>query len=59
MFCFDFQAFKVNENDKQNEMIIFGALALLFPPLFKIALGRKLWNIVDVVVGIGLLTSIF
>jgi hypothetical protein len=34
-------------------------LALLFQPFFKIALGRQIWNIVDVVVGIGLLISIF
>jgi len=30
-------------------------LALLFQPFFKISLGRTLWNIVDVIVGIGLL----
>jgi hypothetical protein len=33
-------------------MIIYGGLALLFQPFFKIALGREMWNIVDVVVGI-------
>jgi len=27
--------------------------------LFKIALGRQMWNIVDVIVGVGLLVSIF
>ena len=35
--------------------IIFGALALLFQPFIKIALGRVMWNIVDVIVAIGLL----
>ena len=30
--------------------VVFGALALLFQPFFKIALGRILWNIVDVIV---------
>jgi hypothetical protein len=40
-------------------MIIYGGLALLFQPFFKISLGRQIWNIVDVVVGIGLLISIF
>jgi hypothetical protein len=40
-------------------MIIYGGLALLFQPLFKITLGRQMWYIVDVVVGIGLLISIF
>lgn len=37
----------------------FGVLALLFQPFFKIALGRELWNVVDVVVGIGLIISVF
>lgn len=44
---------------KETQMIVYGALALLFQPFLKIALGRELWNIVDVIVGIGLLLSIF
>ncbi len=44
---------------RQTEMIIYGGLALLFQPFFKIALGREIWNIVDLVVGVGLLISIF
>lgn len=32
--------------------ITFGSLALLFQPIVKIALGRMMWNIVDVVVAI-------
>lgn len=40
------------ENSKKNDlfMIVFIALALLFQPFFKIALGRDLWNIIDVIV---------
>ena len=52
-------AYQVNQQGRQTEMIIYGGLALLFQPFFKIALGREMWNIVDVVVGIGLLISIF
>jgi len=52
-------AYQANQQDRQKEMIIYGGLALLFQPFFKIALGRQMWNIVDVVVGIGLLISIF
>lgn len=52
-------AYQANEKGKQTEMIICCGLALLFQPFFKIALGRELWNIVDVIVGIGLLISIF
>jgi hypothetical protein len=52
-------AYQANQQGRQTEMIIYGGLALLFQPFFKIALGRQIWNIVDVVVGIGLLISIF
>ena len=52
-------AYQANQQGRQTEMIIYGGLALLFQPFFKIALGRQIWNIVDVVVGIGLIISIF
>ena len=35
--------------------ITFGALALLFQPFIKIALGRAMWNVTDVVVALGLI----
>ena len=34
---------------------VFAAFALLFQPFFKVALGRTIWNIVDVIVAVGLL----
>ncbi len=56
---FGILAYQANQQGRQTEMIVYGALALLFQPFFKIALGRELWNIVDVIVGIGLLISVF
>lgn len=52
-------AYQANEQGKQVEMIIYGVLAILFQPFFKITLGREIWNIVDVIVGIGLILSIW
>lgn len=52
-------AYQANQQSRQAEMIIYGALALLFQPFFKVALGREIWNIVDVIVGIGLIISLF
>lgn len=52
-------AYQAREEAKIEKMIVYIALILLFQPLYKIALGRQLWNIVDVVVGVGLLLSIF
>lgn len=56
---FSILAYHAFKTEKQIQMIIYGALALLFQPFLKVALGRELWNIVDVIVGIGLLLSLF
>jgi hypothetical protein len=55
---FGILAYNANEQDKKTEMIIYGGLALLFQPFFRIALGREMWNIIDVIVGIGLFRSL-
>lgn len=52
-------AFLANQQNKAIEIIIYIMLAILFQPLFKIALGRQIWNIADVTVGVGLLLSLF
>ena len=52
-------AYQAHEQGRQTEIMIYVGLALLFQPFFKFALGRQMWNIVDVIVGIGLLISIF
>ena len=47
---------------KRNEIdvtiLLYIALALLFQPFAKVVLGRTLWNIVDAVVGVGLLLTL-
>ena len=52
-------AYNANEQRHKREVIIYVCLAILFQPLIKIALGRVVWNVVDVIVGIGLIASIF
>jgi hypothetical protein len=59
MVGFAYFAYSASEQKKQNEVFIFIALAILFQPFIKIALGRTIWNIVDVIVGIGLIASLF
>jgi len=49
---------QANQQGKSNEVFLYVLLALLFQPFIKVALGRTLWNIVDVVVGVGLLLSL-
>ena len=52
---FDYQK---NKN-LNSTVIIYLMLALLFQPFIKVALGRNIWNLVDVVVSVGLIISIF
>ena len=56
---FGILAFQANENKQKEMTIVFIGLALLFQPFLKIALGRQIWNIVDVVVSIFLIITIF
>ena len=58
MAGFAWLAFMANEYGRQNEIFIYIALAILFQPIFKIALGREVWNVVDVVVAAGLILSL-
>ena len=48
-------AYKYYQAENERLAWTFGTLALLFQPFMKIALGRLIWNIVDVVVAIGLI----
>lgn len=55
MVVFSVMAFQYYEKKQETLMVVFGALTLLFQPFVKIALGRTLWNVVDVVVAILLI----
>ncbi|WP_315543084.1 DUF6804 family protein [Capnocytophaga leadbetteri] len=46
-------------NEIDIEILLYIALALLFQPFNKLPLGRTIWNIVDVIVGVGLVASLF
>lgn len=59
MAGFGYLAYNANEQEAKNEAFIYLALVVLFQPFLKIALGRALWNGIDVVIGIGLIVSIF
>ena len=59
MIGFGILAFQSSESENKTLVIVYGALALLFQPFLKIALGRELWNVVDVIVGVGLIITLF
>jgi hypothetical protein len=55
---FVYLAYQANQNRQPQLVILYVCLAILFQPFIKISLGRTIWNIVDVVVAIGLLLSL-
>lgn len=54
MVFFGVLAFNSYQRKQEGWTVAYAALALLFQPFFKIALGRGMWNVVDVAVA-GLL----
>lgn len=59
MAGFGILAYYMYKEAKNVEMIVYICLIILFQPIIKIPLGRLIWNIVDVIIGIGLIISIF
>ncbi len=54
---FGLLALGANERNEKNWVITFIVLAIMFQPFIKISFGRSLWNIIDVIVAIGLIGS--
>jgi hypothetical protein len=57
MLGFTYLAYEAFLEDNKTLLIVFLLLTLLFQPIIKISLVRTLWNILDVLVGTGLLIS--
>lgn len=58
MSTFIYLGIKHFKNKQESIGFIFISLALLFQPFFKLALGRILWNLVDMIVA-GILILLF
>ena len=56
---FGIYAYKCYVAKKEGLTWVFVTLALLFQPFAKIALGRVIWNVIDVIVAIGLIVLFF
>ncbi|MDD7526453.1 MAG: DUF6804 family protein [Bacteroidaceae bacterium] len=55
MVAFGVMAYRYYTQSKVALTVTFASLALLFQPFIKIALGRTIWNVVDVIVAILLM----
>lgn len=58
MVAFGLMAYRYYVGHKAIAAVVFGVLALLFQPIYKIALGRATWNVIDVLVA-GLLVGLY
>ena len=54
MIIFGCMAFNFYKNKQIIFCVIAGSLSLLFQPFFKMAFGRVIWNLIDVIVAIAL-----
>ena len=59
MVVFGVMAYRYYHEKNEKLAWTFGILALLFQPFAKVALGRLVWNIVDVMVAVGLIALFF
>ena len=59
MVVFGYMAYQYLEEKNQKMMITFGALTLLFQPFMPLALGRQMWNLVDVAVALLLFVVVY
>ncbi len=58
MIGFALLAYFSYEQKRNVEVIVYVALALLFQPFIKVALGRTIWNVVDILVALGLIGTL-
>lgn len=59
MACFGVLAYQSYQQKQEGWTVAYASLAILFQPFFKIALGRGIWNAVDVGVACLLLWTLW
>lgn len=59
MVGFSYLAFQAYKGKNELMVFTFAGLALLFQPFLKIALGREIWLILDLLIGFWLLFSVW
>jgi len=58
MVGFGILAYESKLKRNVNSMFLYSLLAILFQPYFKITLRKENWNIIDLIIAIGLIVSI-
>ncbi len=58
MIGFTILSYKAFVRSVNFYFVFWGASAILINPLFKIALGRELWNVIDIIWAIALIITL-
>lgn len=58
-FAFAYFAYEYYKANQGALFFVFLALSVLFQPFMKFTLGRDIWNVVDVLVAVGLVYLAF
>lgn len=59
MIIFLYFGLTAYQDKKEGLVYVYIGLAILFQPIIKIALGRTIWNLVDVLVAIWLIYLVY
>jgi len=59
MMIFLYFGYIAYQEKKENVAYVYFGLAILFQPIIKIALGRTIWNMVDLILGIWLIYLVY
>ena len=58
MIGFAILAWNAYQEGRNKLAVVYGSLLLMFQPFIKLALGREIWNTVDIAVALFLIISI-
>jgi hypothetical protein len=58
LICFGLMSYSAFLRNDKFYFIVWLSSAILINPIFKMSLGREIWNIVDVIWAIGLIISL-
>lgn len=57
-FGFSYLAYSANKLNKENEFIPYIVAVMVFQPFATVHLTKLTWNVIDVVIGLGLLSTL-
>jgi hypothetical protein len=58
LICFGLLCYYAYLRNDKFYLIVWLSSAILINPIFKISLGREIWNVIDIIWFIGLLVSL-